>query len=293
MVDDVLVTVEREHIDLPLHAVVNLLGEIFAVFDSRTQDSGHISYGVRDASGRRWFIKTPGADAVSPGGVNRAARSQALELSAEVSTAVTHSALIALDRIIDTDEGVVTVSAWFDGELLRAPAELRDDPDHAFSRFKSLPPGEVVAALDEVIDLHLQLDAAGWIAGDFYDGCLMYDFASRTIKVMDFECYHRGSYVNRVGLLPGSTRFMAPEERRRGAVIDSRTTVFNLGRMIEILLLERHPDHPARVAAAAATREEPAERPASLRDFHRVWRSAAGLNASRRCRGAGRVDDST
>ncbi|MFC6707928.1 hypothetical protein [Flexivirga alba] len=247
------------------------------MFDSRTQDSGHISYGVRDLSGRRWFVKTPGAEAPSAGGTTREERSRALELAAEVSSAVEHPALIPLDRIIETEEGVVTVSAWFDGELVRAPAELRDDPEHAFSRFKSLPTNEIVAALDAIIELHVRLGEEGWIAGDLYDGCLMYDFATRAIKVMDFECYHRGSYVNHVGRLPGSTRFMAPEESTKGAVIDCRTTVFNLGRMIEILLLERNPDHPSRDVVRAATSEDPSKRPASLADFHRAWRAASGL----------------
>lgn len=246
------------------------------MFDSRTQDSGHISYGVRDTSGRRWFVKTPGEDTLNSGGADRAARSRALQLSAEVSTAVEHPALISLDRIVDTEHGIVTVSAWFDGELLRAPAELRDEPTHAFSRFKSLPIDEIVDALDSVVDLHVQLDAQGWIAGDLYDGCLMYDFATRTIKVMDLECYHRGPYVNQVGRLPGSTRFMAPEEWTMGAVIDSRTMVFNLGRMIEILLLERHPTHAARGVVQAATREDPSERPRSMADFHDAWRAASG-----------------
>lgn len=272
--DDVGMPADGERTDLNLRATVTGIGEIFAVFDARTQDSGHISYGVRDADGKRWFVKTPGEDEVTAGGADRAARSRALELSAEVCTAVTHPALIPIDRIIRTPEGVVTVSPWFDGELVRAPAQLRDDPAQAFNRLKSLPAEEIVAALDAVIDLHVRLDAAGWVAGDLYDGCLMYDFPTRTMKVMDFECYHRGSFVNRVGRLPGSTRFMAPEESTLGAVIDARTTVFTLGRMIQIFLLERHPDHSAREIAAAATQSEPAKRPSSLAHFQHAWRRA-------------------
>lgn len=277
MVDDVIMGVERETSDLSLRDTVTQLGEVFAVFDARTQDSGHISYGVRDGAGRRWFVKTPGDDVPNSGGADRAARSRALQRSADVSTAVVHPALLPVERIITTDEGVVTISEWFEGELVRAPAELREDPRHAFSRFKSLPADEIVAALDAVIDLHVRLDEAGWVAGDLYDGCLMYDFVAHTIRVMDFECYHRGSYVNHTGRLPGSTRFMAPEEFCIGATIGSRTTVFTLGRMIEILLLERNPGHPACDVARAATRQDPTARPASLAALHHAWRAATGL----------------
>jgi len=69
----------------------------------------------------------------------------------------------------------------------------------------------------------------------------MYAFDTRQIKVIDLESYHRGPYLNEAGRLPGSTRYMAPEEHTRGAMIDARTTVFNLGRMIEIFLTERFP----------------------------------------------------
>jgi hypothetical protein len=194
--------------------------------------------------------------------------------SAEVANAFAHPALLPVERVIEADDGLALVTAWFDGELLHSPAERRDDPDEAFNRFAALPAAEVAAALDQVIDLHVGLDAAGWVAGDLYDGCLMYDFANGAITVMDFECYRRGTYVNAVGRLPGSTRFMAPEEHELGATIDARTTVFTLGRMIEVFLLRGHPDHRAREVAAHATQPDPAARPASLAAFQDLWREA-------------------
>ncbi|WP_439936587.1 hypothetical protein ACS3YM_11575 [Nocardia sp. N13] len=256
--------------------VVAGLGQEFARFDTRTQDSGHVSYGVVDAGGRRWFVKTSGDDQVSAGGASRDERARALVRSAEVTHAVAHPALIPVERVLRADDGIVLVTAWFPGELLRSPAERRDDPGEAGNRFARLPADEVAAALDQVIDLHVWLDGAGGLAGDLYDGCLMYDFASRTITVMDFECYRRGSYVNTVGRLHGSTRFMAPEELELGATIDARTTVFTLGRMITLLLLRGHPDHPAREVAALATRPDPLERPQTLARLRELWRSACG-----------------
>ncbi|HXH79703.1 hypothetical protein [Nocardioides sp.] len=186
-----------------------------------------------------------------------------------------HPALIPAERIMRAHDGVLTLSAWFGGELLHSPRERRDDPDEPFRRFQRLPASEIATALDLVIDLHVRLDAEGWTAGDLYDGCLMYDFPSRTVKVIDFEFYHHGPYRNEVGRLPGSTRFMAPEEFTKGAVIDARTTVFTLAQMIEVFLVHQHVDHPSSALARAATRADPSERPASLLEFQRTWRSVA------------------
>src|SRR6059058_5730517 len=102
----------------------------------------------------------------------------------------------------------------------------------------------------------------------------MYDFTKQQLKVIDLECYRRGAYVNEVGRLPGSTRFMAPEEHRKGALIDARTTVFNLGRMI--ILLSRNPLPALQELTEQATADDPDERPASVTALQRAWRSALG-----------------
>lgn len=177
--------------------------------------------------------------------------------------------------MIECPDAVLTVSRWFSGELLHSPRDRRDDPTEPFGRFQRLPADAIVAALSSVIDLHVALDAAGWTSGDLYDGCLMYDFENGSIKVIDFEFYQRGSYTNDVGRLPGSTRFMAPEEFTRGATVDARTTVFTLARMIQILLMTHHPvQHTVAQLVADATMPDPADRPRTLGAFQAQWRGA-------------------
>ena len=48
--------------------------------------------------------------------------------------------------------------------------------------------------------------------------------------LVDLDEYRQGPFTVEVDRLPGSDRYMAPEEWERGATIDERTTVFNLGR---------------------------------------------------------------
>lgn len=257
---------------LPVSAVLDRLGRTFATFDARTQDSGHVSYGVIDDQGRRWFVKTAGDDVVSPGGTTRPDRIVALRQAAAIQSGLDHPALVPVEAVFEASDGIAVVYDWFEGELLRSPAERREDPAEAHARFRALPAPEVATALDSVIDLHVLLERAGWIAGDFYDGCLMYDFDARAIKVIDLEAYHQGSYINEVGRLPGSTRFMAPEEHMKGAAITASTTVYNLGRMLDIFLRTQPPAVAAIIRRATAT--APEARPSSVAELQREWRSA-------------------
>ena len=255
--------------------VIDELGVVFATFDQRTQDSGNISYGVVTASGRKLFAKTAGHGDPSPGGTPHAARVVALRRAAEVHQDVDHPALVPLEEVVEATDGVVVVYDWFTGELLRSPEQKRDDPDEAGSRFRRLPATEITAALDSIIDLHVALDRAGWVSGDVYDGCLMYDFGSRDIRFMDFESYRRGPYLNDVGRLPGSTRFMAPEEYTKGALIDVRTTIFNLGKFIEWFLPRPVSTRAAiRHVMVRATADDQTDRYESIGAFQQAWRAA-------------------
>ena len=254
--------------------VVAGLGVTFAGFDERTQDSGHVSFGIRTPDGLRVFAKTSGGPEDSPGGTSRTARAEALRRVAGIHREVDHPALVAVRDLIEAGDGVVVVHDWFGGELLHAPAARRQDPTEAHHRFQVLPAPEIADALDQVLSLHVALEEAGLVAGDFYDGCLMYDFGAREIKVIDLECYRRGAYLNDRGRLPGSTRFMAPEEHELGATIDGRTTVFNLGRLVELFLLGHHDLPRIAAVAARATAADPGDRPASAADLHAAWSAA-------------------
>jgi hypothetical protein len=50
-------------------------------------------------------------------------------------------------------------------------------------------PADQLEALEVVFDLHDRLAAGGWIAVDFYDGCLIYDFPTGAIRVIDLDNY--------------------------------------------------------------------------------------------------------
>lgn len=83
----------------------------------------------------------------------------------------------------------------------------------------------LLAIFDVLIDLHRDLAEAGWVASDLYDGCLIVDFSTSTLHVVDLDNYRSGPSVNDMGRMFGAKRFMAPEEFHLAATIDQRTTV--------------------------------------------------------------------
>ena len=251
--------------------------EVFAAFDAVTQDSGNVSYGVR-AGGDRYFVKTAGQPDNPLPSLSHDKRVALLRNAVRLRASYDHPALPRLHHVIETADGPMLVYEWVNGELLGAKRAHREDPGSAFQRFRTLPAKEVAQALDVVFDLHAALSREGWVAVDFYDGCLIYDFERRHIRVIDLDHYHDGPLANEMGRMFGSTRFMAPEEFELGATIDERTNVFTMGRTMSVFLSDGTLDRKAFRATDAlyqvmlrACQEIRADRYESVAAFHLAW----------------------
>ena len=268
-----LLTADRT--ELTASAFVTRSGNVFAIFDSATQDSGNVSYGV-SLGEERLFVKTAGSPRDTRPFLSHADRVQLLRNAARLARSVTDPALPVLRNVVESPEGPVLVYEWLEGELVGTPADRRSDPLSAFARFRALPALERVAALDVVFRLHVRLAAKDWVATDFYDGCLLYDFATRALHVIDLDTYHQGPFVNRMGRMFGSTRFMAPEEYELGAPIDERTTVFTMGRTVEQFLTSS-PDESidVRRLVSRACQADRRLRFASVAEFYEAWSETA------------------
>ena len=124
------------------------------------------------------------------------------------------------------------------------------------------------------LDGYVDGDPAGWGAVDLYDGCLLHDPTTGATHLVDLDLYHHGPYVLDADRQVGSTRFMAPEEWQRGATIDTRTTVFTLGRTARVLLGESGSwrGGPAREhVVERATQPDPADRWPSVGAMAQAW----------------------
>ena len=261
-------------------AYLNQIGALFAVFDEHSQDSGNISYGVQ-VDRQRFFVKTAGDPSDPRPFLSHKERVALLRNAARLWRSCSHVALPRLHNVIESLHGPLLVYDWIDGELLYADRETRYKLQSAFQRFRRLPISEILKALNQIFELHHALAQVGWVANDFYDGSLIYDFACQEIRVIDLDGYREGPSVNGMGRMFGSSRYMAPEEFERGALIDERTTVFTLGRTAANLLSDgtlarsafRGSDAQFEVVCRACqtSREQ---RFASVADFYTAWLEA-------------------
>jgi serine/threonine protein kinase len=271
-----LLAVDRVEIDI--EPFLEQDGEILRAY--RAQDSGCVSYVVEQA-GSRYFVK----HAVSERGVQGLGRAERLY------AAVRHSALPTLLNRFRTPAGVAHVYEWVPGDVLydyvaaRGEAgRRRSDSPHA--RFRTLPTQRILESLETIYDLHVRIAAAGFIAVDFYDGCILYDFQRHRTWICDVDEYRVGPFLLQAERLPGSTRFMAPEEFRCGATIDQETNVFTLGRTAIELLSDGELESDAwrgtermRAVLRTATSAEKDRRHRSVDAFVAAWHSAVAAAA--------------
>lgn len=260
-------------------------GVVLAVFDHHTQDSGNVSWLVRTDLGDL-FVKTAGTPDGPPAGApvpyfGHEDRIRLLRNAIDLARSCDHPCLAGLRNVIETPLGPVVVYDRAPGEFIGTTDSGRADPRSAYQRLAHLPPDQLLAVFDDLIDLHRHLARAGWVANDLYDAPLILDFATRRLTVIDLDSYHRGPSINTMGRMFGSTRFMAPEEFELGAPIDQRTTVFTLGRLawhFGTRLTERAeqfcgPDS-VRAALEQALQPERSERFATVGSFAATWHAA-------------------
>ncbi len=263
---------EVTSIDMPIESYLHQVGEVFQEFGH--QDSGTTSYGVI-VDGKRWFVKP----SVDPSIV------ESLQRAVHLHTMVQHPALPSLHHTFEIPGGIALVYDWVPGEVLNdpryAPEQRRHDPVNPHVRFRSLSVPEVLDCLHTIYDVHLLVAEYGFVASDFYDGCIIYDFERSRTYLCDFDEYHHGPFVLELERNYGSSRFMAPEEFQRGATIDEVTNVFTLGRTATVLLGDGTGSLDAwkgtdlaREVVVRATSLDRAQRHQSVQEFVQDWRSA-------------------
>jgi hypothetical protein len=249
-----------------IEAYLGRVGTVFRTFPGH--DSDCMSYGI-EVGGERWFVKHSGA-ARGIASLRRAER---------LHTVARHAALPRLHNAFETPGGL-------GGVVIHQPHGAAAGSPRA--RFEALPLAEVAAALGTIYDAHLLLAGLGFVAVDFYDGCIIYDFEGCRTYLCDLDEYREGPFVLEDERLPGSTRFMAPEEWERGARVDQVTNVFTLGRTAAVLLGDRSGSmqhwrggRRMRNVVLRATRPDRAQRHQSVREFVQEWRAAIAADGAK------------
>jgi serine/threonine-protein kinase len=96
-------------------------------------------------------------------------------------------------------------------------------------QFMELPVEAKLDVFQDLLDFFAYVAAQNYVAIDFYDGSILYDFETGKTTVCDIDFFRKQPTFNDMGRMWGSSRFQAPEEFRQGDVLDEVTNVYTLG----------------------------------------------------------------
>ncbi|WP_394218769.1 serine/threonine protein kinase [Halobacillus trueperi] len=257
------------------------MGRVFCVFDE--QDSGNISFGVENEQGK-FFVKYAGARPMDFTGDPDDAVER-LKTAIPVYEQLDHPSLIKLMDHFALRDGYAAVFDWAEGECLHShwshggPAKYTD-PTSPYYRFRKLDVTKRLEALETIFSFHAFVEERGFVAVDFYDGSILYDFNHDVMTICDIDFFRKSPTVNDIGEeFWGADRSKSPEEYDLGAVIDEQTHVYTMG-AIAFGLLGGETDHSfSRWEAGEglygvvkkAVNQNRSERYENVRAFMKAW----------------------
>ena len=145
----------------------------------------------------------------------------------------------------------------------------------------TLPIEKRVEIFEDILDFHAHVTAKNYVAIDFYDGSILYDFENDKTAICDIDFYEKAPTKNNMGRMYGSSRFMSPEEFSLGAEIDEITNVYTMGAAAFALFSnsdrssEKWPlDKKLYDVVKQAVSDNRCQRQQSIRQLIEEWRAA-------------------
>jgi len=271
----------KEHIDF---SWLQQMGRIFKVFDK--QDSGNICFGIEN-KGEKLFVKFAGAMTTEFNGDPQDAINR-LKSAVPLYYDLRHSALVNIKDHHEVESGYAVLFEWYDGVCLHPhwsypPPAKYTDPNSPYFKYKRLSIKDRLQSLESIFNFHVVVEEKNYVAIDFYDGSILYSFSQNQTKVCDVDFYQKKPFINTMGRLWGSSRFMSPEEFELGSEIDSVTNVFNMGAVAFALLggeLDRsyskwEASKDLYDVASKAVSKGRSSRYRSVKGFYEEWKKAA------------------
>lgn len=243
-------------------------GKAFQVFDD--QDSGNICFGT-EKDGKKYFIKFAGARTAEYDGEPCDAVSR-LKATVPVYEKLRHKSLIEYIGSKEVGDGFAMIFKWADGACMG-----RMYPE-SHRKFMSLSNEMKLNVFDDILNFIKYIAEQKFVAIDFYDGSIMYDFDKRKTIICDIDFFRKSPAVNDMGRMWGSSVFMSPEEFKLGAAIDEITNVYTMGAMafalfgnykrnLESWSLSKALFH----VAVKAVQDDREKRQSSITDFINEW----------------------
>lgn len=256
---------------------VSRYGRVFQIFDD--QDSGNICFGT-EKDGQKFLIKYAGAPTEAYDGTAEDAVKR-LKFILPIYRDLRHPSLVELVAAEEICGGFAALFTWADGDCMG-----RNYPA-AHRRFMNLSIEARMKVFGDIVDFLKFVNDSGYVAIDFYDGSILYDFESGKTTICDIDLFRKKPYVNNRGRMWGSSRFMSPEEFERGAEIDEVTNVYTVGAFAFALFsgynrtYEKWPlSRDLFMVASKATDHDRSARQPSLQQFWNEWEAAISGTSS-------------
>lgn len=194
-------------------------GAVFKVFDD--QDSGNICFGIQH-NDRKIFVKFAGAPTEQFNGSTDEAIER-LQSSAFVYQSLHHENLIKFIKSEKVGHGFALIFEWCNGECMGRmyPASRKKFIDMNVELKKKV--------FDDIISFFIYIASEKFVAIDFYDGSILYDFDENKTIICDIDFFRKMPVVNDMGRMYGSSLFQSPEELKFGEVIDEVSNVYTIG----------------------------------------------------------------
>lgn len=198
--------------------------------------SGCICIGMQNEN-QKYFCKIAGVETLEAD-VSPLESVNVLKHSVQLYQDLCHPNLTKVIEHYEYEDMYIVVFEWSDGECLfdhwnfdqyKTNSYLKS-PAH---RFNELPVKEKLDAVTVLFSFLTTVSNADYVAVDFYDGSIMYDFSTKKTTICDIDFFQKKPLTNTLGKhWFGTKRLKAPEEYVLNARIDDDTTVFTLGALI-------------------------------------------------------------
>lgn len=100
-------------------------------------------------------------------------------------------------------------------------------------KFKKLPVEKRLDVVEKLFSFFETFIDDGYVAVDFYDSSIMYDFKNDNVTFCDIDLFRKLPTINDLGKdYFGTKRLKAPEENKLGAIINEATSEFTLAAII-------------------------------------------------------------
>lgn len=209
-------------------------GTAFWVVDET--GSGCICIGMENAD-KKYFCKIAGVNTIEAE-VSPKESIEILKESVHLYDELRHPNLVKVIEAYDYGQFYVVVFEWAEGECLfdhwnfgkyQGNAAIRSPRE----KFMQLSVGKKLNTVDVLFSFLQKVNEKGYVAVDFYDGSIIYDFSTDKVSLCDIDLFKKAPVINDKGdEWFGTKRLKAPEEYRKGSVIDEQTNIFTLGALI-------------------------------------------------------------